>query len=97
MHKCFSLVPAEAAPGDLLESGVGGQTPPFALPGGAGRRTVLISGIHSKNLYLVFCLLLGRAGKEAEGRESSPGGHRHCCSRAQSSEEGPRSKGESGN
>lgn len=34
-HECFSLVPAEAASGDLLESGEGGQTPPFALPGGA--------------------------------------------------------------
>lgn len=97
MRKCFSLLPTEAASWDLCGEQGGRTNPSFWIARGAESRRVLDYGIQRKNLYLVFCLLLGRTGKEAEGRESSPGGYRQSCSRAQSSEEGPRSEGESGN
>lgn len=73
-----------------------GQNSAFGLPGEVEEGEVPSVAV-KEWIYIVLFLLLGRAGEEAEGRKSSPGGHRQSCSRAQSSEEGPRSKGESGN
>lgn len=79
-----------------MESGKAGQTSPFGLPGELKEGE--FASMAFKELHLVFCLLLlGRTGKEAEGRESFSDRYRQSCSRAQSSEEGPRSEGESGN